>query len=241
MFLSKTSNPAFTSYFWNSKTKSKTLTVKGVILKTLFCLSIITAITVGSWHLYNQGVSIKWFTPGGMITAIVISILISVRQHWAPYLVPLYAIAKGFFLGGITTYAHKQFPDLPYQAVGVTLITFFTVLTLYQTRLIVVTKQLRNVIITACASIMLVYIISWILSIFGITSFIWKNTWLAIGFNILAALFAALSLLLDFDYIERQKNRAPKHKEWLATWGLLVTIIWLYVEILRLMKRYARF
>ena len=81
------------------------------------------------------------------------------------------------------------------------------------------------------------YIISWILSFFGIKSFIWGTSWIAIGFNIIAATFAALSLLLDFDYIERQKNHAPKYNEWLATWGLLVTIVWLYVEILRLMKK----
>ncbi|RAJ18155.1 Bax inhibitor-1/YccA family protein [Olleya aquimaris] len=239
-YLDKTSNPAFSNYFWNNNSGSyKKLTVSGILLKTLFCLLVITSIVVAIWKLYANGTNIKWFATGGMLAAIVISIVISVRQHWAHILVPLYAVAKGFFLGGITAYAQASFPNLPYQAIGVTLVTFFVVLFLYQTRLIVVTNKVRSVIITVCTSIFVVYLISWILGFFGIKSFIWGTSWLAIGFNIFAAIFAALSLLLDFDYIERQKNKAPKYKEWMATWGLLVTIVWLYVEILRLMKKFA--
>ncbi|WGD35503.1 Bax inhibitor-1/YccA family protein [Olleya sp. YS] len=239
-YLDKTSNPAFSNYFWNTSSGSfKKMTVTGILLKTLFCLLVITSIVVAIWKLYANGTNIKWFATGGMLGAIIISIVISVRQHWAHILVPLYAVAKGFFLGGITAYAQASFPNLPYQAIGVTLVTFFVVLFLYQTRLIVVTNKVKSLIITVCTSIFVVYLISWILGFFGIKSFIWGTSWLAIGFNIFAAIFAALSLLLDFDYIERQKNRAPKYKEWMATWGLLVTIVWLYVEILRLMKKFA--
>jgi len=236
----KTSNPAFSKYFWeHSNARSNKMTVSGIVLKSLLSIFIIICIIGFLWDLHSKGVRLKWYGLGGMISAIVISIVISVRHHWAHFLVPLYAIAKGFFLGSFTAYVHDSFPNMPYQAVGVTVITFLVVLTLYQTRLIVVTKKLRSVIITACASIFVVYIISWILSIFGIRSFIWGTSWLAIGFNVVAAIFASLALLLDFDFIERYKNRAPKEKEWLATWGLLVTIIWLYVEILRLMRKLA--
>ena len=240
MRLDRTSNPAFSGYFWDyDNYSSSKLTVTGILIKSLFCIAIIATITVYVWKLYSTGTNVKWFTTGGMISAIVISIIISVRHHWAHFLVPLYAIAKGFFLGGISSYAHARFPNMPYQAIGVTIITFFTVLFFYQTRIIVVTKKLRSIIITASASIFLVYIISWILSFFGIKSFIWGTSWVAIVFNVVAAFFASMALLLDFSYIERQKNRAPKRKEWLATWGLLVTIVWLYVEILRLMKKLA--
>jgi uncharacterized YccA/Bax inhibitor family protein len=240
MRLDKTSNPAFNDYFWeNDNTLSEKMSVRGIILKSLFCILIIASITVYVWNLYVSGIDIKWFVTGGMISAIVISIVISVKKEWAKYLVPLYAIAKGFFLGGISSYAHAKFPNLPFQAIGVTIVTFFVMLLLYQTRIIVVTKKLRSVIITACASIFMVYLISWILSFFGIKSFVWGTSWMAIIFNVLAAVFASLALLLDFDYIERHKNKAPKDKEWLATWGLLVTLVWLYVEILRLMKKLA--
>ena len=240
MSLLKTSNPAFTPYFWkDSQASQRKMTVSGIVIKTLTMLFITTTITVLIWKLYSNGTSIKWYGTGGMLAAIVISIVLSVRQQWAHILVPLYAIAKGFFLGGFTSYIKAKFPEMPYQAIGVTLVTFFTILILYQTRIIVVTKKVRSVIITVCSAIFLVYIISWILSIFGIRSFIWGTSWLAIAFNVVAATFAALSFLLDFDFIERYKNRAPKYKEWMACYGLLVTIVWLYVEILRLMKKLA--
>lgn len=240
MSLSKTSNPAFTPYFWQGNhTSQKKMTVSGIIIKTLAMLFIVTTITVLIWKLHTNGTNIKWFGTGGMLAAIVISIVLSVRQQWAHILVPLYAIAKGFFLGGFTSYIKSRFPEMPYQAIGVTLVTFFTILILYQTRIIIVTKKVKSVIITVCSAIFLVYIISWILSFFGIRSFVWGTSWLAIGFNVVAATFAALSFLLDFDFIERYKNRAPKYKEWMACYGLLVTIIWLYFEILRLMKKLA--
>lgn len=238
--LDKTSNPTFTSYFFDGKnTSPKTMSVTGIFLKSLASISIIIIISVGIWRLYADGENLKWYSLSGMLAAIIISIVISVRQHWAHVLVPLYAIAKGFFLGSISAYAHAKFPNFPYQAIGITMVTFVVMLLLYQTRIIVVTKKLRSVIITAAASIFVIYIISWILSLFDIKVFIWGVSWPAIIFNIVAAIFASLSLLLDFDYIERHKNKAPKYKEWLATWGLLVTLVWLYVEVLRLMKKLA--
>ena len=236
----KTSNPAFNDYFFEEDNSSKRkMSVTGIFIKSLISILIIGTITVGIWKVYSNGINIRWFSIGGMIAAIIISIIISVRQHWAHILVPLYAIAKGFFLGGISVYVHAKFPNLPYQAIGVTIVTFLVMLILYQTKIIVVTKKLRSIIITAVASIFTVYIISWILGFFGIKVFIWGTSWVAIVFNIVAAIFASLSLLLDFDYIERHKHKSPKYKEWLATWGLLVTLVWLYIEILRLMKKLA--
>ncbi|WP_191858718.1 Bax inhibitor-1/YccA family protein [Hanstruepera ponticola] len=240
MRLDKTSNPAFSDYFWNDDNHhSQTMSVTGIIIKSLVSILIIALITAGIWKLYDNGYNVKWFTTGGMLAAIVISIIISVRKHWAKFLVPLYAIAKGCFLGGISSFIQAKFPNMPYQAIGVTIITFFVMLILYQTRIIVVTKKLRSIIITACASIFVTYIISWILGFFGIKVFVWGTSWWAIAFNVVAAIFASLSLLLDFDYIERYKGKAPKEKEWLATWGLLVTLVWLYAEILRLMRKLA--
>jgi uncharacterized YccA/Bax inhibitor family protein len=174
-----------------------------------------------------------------MLAAIIISVVISVRQHWAAFLIPLYTVAKGIFLGGFSAYAHKHFPEMPFQAIGVTIVTFFVMLIMYQTRIIVVTKKFRSVIITSIVSIMVVYLISLVLNVFGIKSYIWGTSWLAMIFNCIAAIVASFALLLDFDYIERYKNKAPKFKEWLATWGLLATLIWLYVEILRLMQKLA--
>ena len=137
-------------------------------------------------------------------------IVISVRKHWAHFLVPLYVVAKGFFLGGFSSYAHKNFPELPYQAIGVTIVTFFVMLILYQLQIIVVSKKLRSVIIAATISIMVVYLITFILNYFGIKTYIWGTSWFAIAFNVVTAIVATFALLLDFDYIERYKGRAPK-------------------------------
>ena len=236
----KTSNPVFNSYFWeDDKSSVKTMSVAGIFFKSVIGILVIAAITAYLWKLNEAGTSMRWFSLGGMLGTVVVSVLISICQNWAHILVPLYIIAKGFFLGGFSAYAHKNFPDLPYQAIGVTIITFFVMLLLYQLRIIVVTKKFRSVIITATVSIMVVYLISWILSFFGIKTYIWGTSWFAIIFNVLAAIVASFALLLDFDYIERYKNKAPKHKEWLATWGLLATLIWLYVEVLRLMQKLA--
>lgn len=215
------------------------MSVLGITLKSILCILVIAGITAYIWKLNEDGMPVRWLTIGGMLGAIIISIVISVRQHWAPFLVPLYTVAKGCFLGGFSSYAHKHFPELPYQAIGVTIITFFVMLVLYQTRIIVVTKKLRSVIITSAVSIMVVYLISWILSFFGVKPYLWGTSWLAIVFNCIAAIVASFSLLLDFDFIERFKNKAPKSKEWLATWGLLATLIWLYVETLRLLQKLA--
>jgi len=236
----KTSNPIFNNYFWDDgKESSKKMSVTGIIIKSLISILVIAGITAYIWKLSATGTSVRWFSLGGMLAAIIISIIISVRYHWAPFLVPLYVIAKGCFLGGFSAYAHNKFPELPYQAIGVTIITFFVMLILYQTRIIIVTKKLRSVIITAAVSIMVVYIVSLILGFFGIESYIWGTSYFAIGFTIIAAIVASFALLLDFDYIERYKGKAPKWKEWLATWGLLATLIWLYVEVLRLMQKLA--
>lgn len=236
----RTSNPVFNGYFWDDgKSSAKKMTVAGIFIKSIFGILIIAAITAYIWKLNENGISVRWFKLGGMLGAAVISVLISIRQQWAHFLVPLYIIAKGCFLGGFSAYAHRNFPELPYQAIGVTIVTFFVMLLLYQLRIIVVTKKLRSVIITAAVSIMVVYLISWILSFFGIKPYIWGTSNFAIAFNVLAAIVASFALLLDFDYIERYKNKAPKHKEWIATWGLLATLIWLYIEVLRLMQKFA--
>lgn len=238
----QTSNPAFTGYFWNnSPVKYQTkMSIGGIILKSLIMLGLVAITASYTWKIYFEGVDIKWYTTIGMFVAIVASLFISFKNDLAKWLLPVYALAKGFFLGGISAYAHKKFPNLPFQAVAITLLTFFVMLTLFKTRIIVVTKQLKAVIITASVTIFTVYIISWILSFFGIyLEFIYGTSWFAIGFNVIAAVVAAFSLLLDFDYIDRHVGRAPKEKEWLATWGFLITLIWLYIEVLRLMKKLA--
>jgi len=238
----RTSNPAFNRYFWKKQrsSTSKKMSISGIIFKSFAMLTLVAITAFYTWDLYFSGVVVKWHTTIGMFVAIVCSLFISFKHSAAKYLLPIYALAKGFFLGGISAYAHKRFPNLPFQAIAVTLTTFFVMLFLYRTKIIKVTREFRAIIITATSAIFLFYFIGWILWFLEIDfPVLWGTSWLAIGFNVVAAIVASFSLLLDFYYIDRQVGRYPKEREWLATWGLLITLIWLYVEVLRLMKKLA--
>lgn len=237
----KSSNPIFKNSFWaDSITSDSKMSINGIIIKTLAGLLIISVITVWIWNLQEQGYYMRWFTIGGMLTAAVVSLIISFKKEWVAILLPVYVVAKGCFLGGFSAYAHQNFPELPYQAIGVTIVTFIIMLLLYRFKVVTVTKKFRSVIISAAATIFAVYMLSFILGLIGIKTYLWGNSWYAIAFNIIAAVVATLTLLLDFDFIERHKNKANKQYEWLAVWGLLATLIWLYIEILRLMQRFAK-
>ncbi len=236
-----TSNPAFSAYVWKDKgSTSSKMTLNGIFLKSLFCLVLVALTTYYVWDLVYKGVDAKWYIYGGLLAAIFFSLLTSFKRRWSPITTPLYALAKGFFLGGISAYAEIKFEGMPMRAVSVTILTFFVMLILYKAKIVIVTKRFRSIIITAVITIMAIYIINWILSLFDIQlPFIWGTSWFAIGFNIIAAIVASFSLLLDFDFIDRKLYKAPKYYEWVATWGLLVTLIWLYVEVLRLMQKLA--
>lgn len=238
----RTSNPAFNRYFWKkTKTYSKTkMSIGGIIFKSLFMLALVTTTASYTWKLYFEGLETKWYTAIGMFVAIFCSLFISFKHNSAKYLLPIYALAKGLFLGGISAIAHKRFPNLPFQAIGVTITTFFVMLLLYKWKIIRVTREFRAIIITASATIFMFYFVGWILHFLGFqVPHLWGTSWIAIGFNVIAAMVASFSLLLDFYYIDKQVGRYPKDREWLATWGLLITLIWLYVEVLRLMKKLA--
>ncbi len=237
----QSSNPAFTGYIWKPQQNTKKrMGLGGIIVKSLFCLVLTCITTWYVWQLVEQGVNVRWYTMGGMLVAIFFSLLTSFKRTWSPYTTPIYALAKGLFLGGISAYAEQRFPGMPMKAVSITLLTFFVMLILYKARIIVVTRRFRSVIISAAITIFFIYIINWILTFFGLhLPFIWGTSWVAIGFNIIAAIVASFSLLLDFDFIDRKLGKAPKYYEWVATWGILVTLIWLYIEVLRLMKKLA--
>lgn len=238
----QTSNPAFSSYFWKTKRSyaQKKMSVNGILFKSFLMLCLVTSSACYTWQLFFNGEQIKWYTSIGMFVAIITSLFISFKHNLAKYLLPIYALAKGFFLGGISAYAHQRFPNLPFQAIGVTILTFFMIFFLYRFKFINVTRKFRAILITAITTIFMLYFMNWILRFINIQiPFLFGTSWLAIGFNLLTVLVTAFSLLLDFYYINKKVGRYPKEQEWLATWGLLITLIWLYVEVLRLMKKLA--
>jgi uncharacterized YccA/Bax inhibitor family protein len=198
----------------DEKRKPRKMTLRGVVLKSIFCLLLVSLTAAVSWKLFYDGVAIKWITTGGILVAIICSILISVKRSWVIPLTIIYALAKGLFIGGFSAYIHKNFPNLPFQAVVITLVTFMTMLLLYLTKIIKVTQKFKSVVIIVTTAIFVIYIVSFILNFFGIViSFLWSSSWIAITLNVVVAIFASLSLMLDFDYIDRYIGKANKSHE----------------------------
>lgn len=237
----KTSNPAFSKDVWKGyASTSKKMTINGIILKSFFCVFLIACTTILTLKINQLGYSINILMFGGLAGALIFSLSTAFIHRLAVILVPLYSLAIGLFLGGIITLEHNKFNGMPLQTIGVTISTFLLVLFLYNARILKVSGRFRSVLIVAIPIIITIYALSWTLQLFSIETpfaLIESSSYLAIAFNVLASGIAAFTLLLDFDFIERKKNHVPKYMEWVATWGLLITLVWVYIEALRLMKK----
>ncbi len=241
LYTYKTSNPAFSRDVWKGyASTSNKMTVNGIIAKSFFCILLVASTTWITWEFIGKGYNTNLFIYGGLIGTIFFSLITAFIHRLAPVLVPLYSLALGFFLGGITIYTESKFKGMPMQAIGVTITTFFVMLFLYKSKIIKVTDRFRSVLIVAITIISAIYVLSWALHFFNIDTpftILDSTSYLAIGFNVIAAGIAAFTLMLDFDFIERKKNHVPRYMEWVATWGLLVTLVWVYVEALRIVKK----
>ncbi len=178
---------------------------------------------------------------GSAIGAFVVAIVLGFKPHLAPMLAPVYAILEGFFLGIISLYYMAAYEGIVLQAVGLTVSTLIVMLMIYRSGLIPVTQKFRMIVVGATAGIMLMYLITFALSFFGVhASFLHDGSPLAIGISLLIIGVAALNFLLDFDLIERGvKGGAPKYMEWFGGFALLVTLAWIYFEFLRLLAMLA--
>ena len=220
------------------------MTVSGVMNKLGF-LAILMAISGGAtWYQFAIGNidKVNLLMYGGMIAGLILVLITSFIRTAAPYTVPLYAFAEGAFLAGVSCFFEAMFPGIVVKAVSLTFITVFVMYILYATRVINVTEKLRSTIITMTFAIMIFYLITWILALFHINiPMLYGNSPLSVGFSLLVTGLAAFNLLLDFDFIERAaQNLFPKQYEWMGAFGLLVTIVWLYVEMLRLLSKLQR-
>ena len=237
----QTSNPIFSNSFWkNSKEADHKMTIQGTLLKSSFCFFIMACVMALIWEYASDIKYLKWWSILGFVLALAIGMLLNYKQHLAPVLVPVYTVAQGAFLSAFIIGIHNHYPLYPLRALGITLLTGIIMLVCYGFKIIKLTQKLRSIIITSAFTIMIIYLLTWILSFFGIhNTLIWGDNWFAIGFNIFAIVTSAFSLLLDFDFIKSHANHAPKNKEWMAALGLQVTLVWLYIELLRLLKRFT--
>jgi uncharacterized YccA/Bax inhibitor family protein len=222
------------------------MTVSGTISKTsiLFVLLLIAA--VAGWRAVPEPEldpvtnTISYGFPGialvGVAIGFVAVILLMFKPHLAKFVAPVYAVGQGFAVGAISAYYEQLWSGIVLQAAGATLGVFAVMLLLYQTRIIKVTEKFRRVVVLATLGVMAFYLVSFVFALFGAEiTFLREPNLLGIGFSILVAGLAALNLTLDFDFIERgTKAGLAKDFEWYAGFGLMVTIVWLYLELLRL-------
>lgn len=212
------------------------MTMSSVLKQTGFLFLLLIAAAVYGW---NQA-SVETLGPifwGALIASIVLMIVTFVKKEWVRFTAPLYAIAQGVLVGSISKIYSEVYDGIVVQAVLATFGVFVAMLFLYANRIVKVTQKMRSVIIIATAGIFLFYMISIVLSLFGASmDFVWDGGPFSIAISAGICVVAALNLLLDFDAIERGiQHRAPSWFSWFAAFGLMVTVIWLYLEILRLL------
>ena len=219
------------------------MTLNGTVNKTgiLLLLTVLTASFAWSQiQITPQGaVGATPYLLGGAIGGLILALITSFKHAWAPVTAPLYALVEGFFLGAISSMFEARFPGIVIQAVMLTFGTMFALLFAYRSGLIKATENFKLGVAAATGGIFLIYLASMVLRLFNINiPYIHESGIIGIGFSLFVVVVAALNLVLDFDFIETGVERgAPKHMEWYAAFGLMVTLVWLYVEFLRLLSK----
>jgi uncharacterized YccA/Bax inhibitor family protein len=221
------------------------MTLDGTIAVTGILFVLLLAAAVWGWNQVDVTDGEVTGFPTWSLIAVLVGfgcvLFASFKPTRAKFLAPIYALAQGVFVGAISAAYNAQWDGIVVQAVGATLGVFLVMLFLYRARIVKVTDKFRSVVIGATAGLAVFYLVAIVLSLFGMNiSFLSAsdNSLLGIGFSVLAAGLASLNLLLDFDLIERGvRGAAPKYMEWFAALGLVVTLVWLYLELLRLLGR----
>jgi uncharacterized YccA/Bax inhibitor family protein len=218
------------------------MTIGGVIEKSAFLLLLVVAGGAFGWSQVER-TEVSVSVPGWLLVALLgglgLAFLTIFKPKLAPFTSPAYAVVMGLVVGALSALYESQFQGIVLQAVGLTVGVFAVMLALFALRIVKVTDKLRAGIMMATGAVMLVYIASFVMRIFGAdVPFIHDTGLVGIGFSLAVVVIASMNLLLDFDMIEQGAAAgAPKHLEWYGAFGLLVTIIWLYLELLRLLSK----
>ncbi|MCX7046973.1 MAG: Bax inhibitor-1/YccA family protein [Candidatus Sumerlaeota bacterium] len=220
------------------------MTLPGTAHKALLLLALIILGVLFSWGTFrNTGMeaAMPWMI-GGLIGGLVFCLITVFKVSWSPFTAPAYSICEGLFLGVISAMYAQAYHGIVIQAVGLTLCVFLLMLTLYSLRIIRATPGFVMAVVAATGAIALFYVVTIVLGLFGIAiPFIYSGGWIGIGFSLLVVGIAALNLILDFAIIEEGVRKgAPKYMEWYGAFALMVTLIWLYLEILRLLSKLNR-
>ena len=239
------SNPAFSRSVFpgfvpvHGASPSLVMTIQGTVGKSALLGAIVSATSIWSWgQMAQQNLAIG-FLIGAMLGGGILGFLTCMMPRWAPWTAPVYAAFEGLFLGALSKVVDMRFPGIAIQAVLLSSGTLFCMLALYATRTVRVTDKLRTGVFAGMGAICLIYLVTLVLNLFGMrVPYIYSNGPIGIIFSLVVVGLAALNLLLDFDFIERSAHMgAPRYMEWYGAFGLMVTMVWLYVEILDLLMK----
>jgi uncharacterized YccA/Bax inhibitor family protein len=242
--LMRTSNPALNEQVFRGQRADfgEAMTLEGTVNKTGVLLLCTVATAAWTWHLFMQSHSAASVLPLlwlGTIGGFILALITVFKREWSPVTAPGYALFEGLALGGISAVLELRFPGIAMQAVELTFGTLFVLLLAYRSGLIQVTQKFRMGVVAATGAIMLFYVAQFVLGFFGVHfSTVNGSSPIGIGFSVIVVIVASLNLVLDFDFIESGvRASAPKYMEWYAAFGLMVTLVWLYLEILRLLTK----
>jgi uncharacterized YccA/Bax inhibitor family protein len=236
----RSGNPALSKKTFENltATNSGVMTIDGAVNKTAISMSILL---LAAYYTYSN--AIMSYILVGFIGGFIVALITIFKKEWSPTTVPIYAFLEGLALGGISKmYANAFEPGIVPQAIMLTLGILFSLLFAYKSKIIQATENFKLGVFAATAGIGVVYLISFLMSVFGGGGLPVMNpansSMLSIGFSLFVVVIASLNLVMDFDFIEEgAKKGAPKYMEWYGAFGLLVTLIWLYLEILRLLAK----
>ena len=240
--LMRTANPALSNATFRGQgiALGESMTLTGTVNKTGILLLCAIATAAWSWNLgVRSPEAIAGLTMVGALGGLVVAIVTVFKKAWSPVTAPIYALLEGLVLGSVSFLFESRYPGIAMEAVGLTFGTLLALLLAYHAGLIKVTRAFQMGVVAATGGIALFYFLTFILGFFGIhfTS-IYGSGLIGVGFSIFVVIVAALNLVLDFDFIVRgAESGAPKYMEWYGAFALLVTLIWLYFEILRLLAK----
>lgn len=220
---------------------SEPMTINGSINKTFVLFGLLLAASLVVWDLFFKGFTDKVMMLGmvGFVTSIISFIVIMVNRKSLSIAAPIYAVSEGLVLGGISAIFEKSYPGIAITAISMTFAAIASMLILYRVGLIRCTDKFRSVLFISTLSIAGIYIINLIGSFFGLqVPQIMTSSNIGIGFSLIVVVIASLNLIIDFDFIEKgSQNMLPKNYEWYGAFGLMVTLVWLYIEILNLLAK----
>ncbi|ODS64768.1 MAG: hypothetical protein ABS41_01795 [Arenimonas sp. SCN 70-307] len=226
-----------------SRDPGQVMTLNGTVNKTGLLLLMCVATAAYTWNLYtgpeSMGLLMPYLLVGGL-GGFIVAIVTVFKKQWAPVTAPLYALLKGLFLGGFSVFFEAKFPGIVMQAVMLTLGVLAALLLAYKSGLIKATENFKLGVVAATGGIFLLYLVNIGMRLFGFEGmgFIQEASTIGIAFSVFVVIIAALNLVLDFDFIESGAEAgAPKYMEWYGAFGLVVTLVWLYLEILRLLAK----